>query len=192
MTENETPLAAHYRIALAGHLLRKGAIVAYPTEAVYGLGCDPGRRESVQRLLSLKRRTAAKGLLLIAASLEQLGPWLDDLDPALLEGPLASWPGPATWLLPSSGSAPDWILGSHERIAVRVTAHPIARALCLSFGGPLVSTSANPAGLPPARSPLRVRKYFGDGVDLILHGRLGGQQRPTPIRDAVTGEWVRM
>jgi len=192
LTAIETPPLPRHRLSLAAHRLRDGALVAYPTEAVFGLGCDARRQDSIHRLLALKRRPVAKGLILIAVCLEQLRPWLGNFSPSLLERPLASWPGPATWLLPASASAPEWIVGAHRRIAVRLTAHPPARALCLAFGGPLVSTSANPSGLPPARSALRVRKYFGSKIDLILHGPLGGEARPTAIRDALTGDWVRL
>ena len=185
------PLAATFRLRHAGRLLRAGAVVAYPTEAVWGLGCDPQDAAAVARLLVLKGRPWDKGLILIAATPDCLDGYLAD-DPAALPADVReSWPGPATWLLPAGPAAPAWITGRHPSLAVRVTAHPLAAALCRAFGGPLVSTSANPAGHPPARSALAVRRAFGDRLDLILNGPLGGLERPTPIRDARTGRYLR-
>lgn len=133
--------------------LRRGEIVAYPTEAVWGLGCDPFDAAAVQRLLALKQRPQAKGVILIAAGIEQLLPWIDlaGLPDARRVELLASWPGPHTWTVPCRESVPDWLRGEHDSLAVRVTAHPLAAALCRAFDGPLVSTSANLAGAPPAR-----------------------------------------
>lgn len=166
-------------------------MVAYPTEAVFGLGCDPLDGAAVDRLLALKGRPAAKGLILIAAAFQQILPFVEPLDPALTAHIQATWPGPVTWLLPARPAVPHWLRGGHDTIAVRVTAHPPAAALCETFGGALVSTSANRAGHPPARSPLAVRRTFGDGLDYILHAPLGGLLRPTEIRDGRTGAVVR-
>ncbi|HEY9149520.1 MAG TPA: Sua5/YciO/YrdC/YwlC family protein [Gammaproteobacteria bacterium] len=172
-------------------VLRAGGIVAYPTEAVYGLGCDPLRGEAVQRLLALKQRPMEKGLILIASDWTQLQPFLLPLTPARQQRLFATWPGPHTWVLPCRPEVPQWLRGRHDSLAVRITAHPIAAALCDAWGGALVSTSANRSGLPPARSPLRVRQQFGDEIDYLLPGALGGLARPTAIRDGVTGKILR-
>lgn len=171
--------------------LHAGGVVAYPTEAVYGLGCDPENEQAVQRLLALKQRPVEKGLILIAADLAQLRRYLGPVPEAQMAQVLQSWPGPATWLLPAARGTPDWLTGGRDCLAMRVTGHPPARALCLAWGFPLVSTSANPTGRPPARSALQVRNYFDDRLDAILTGPLGGRSRPTPIRDARTGALVR-
>jgi len=171
--------------------LRAGGVVAYPTEAVYGLGCDAGNERAVRRLLDLKQRPAHKGLILIAADLARLRPYLGALPEALLAPVLQTWPGAVTWLLPASDATPDWLTGGRDNIAVRVPAHPAARALCLAWGAALVSTSANPSGRPPARSALQVRRYFGNRLDDILCAPLGGETRPTPIRDARSGVLLR-
>lgn len=172
-------------------LLRAGGVIAYPTEAVYGLGCDPDDAHAVNRILALKRRPAAKGLILIAAEFEQLQPYLLALDDAVLEQVRTPGPDPITWLLPARPEVPYWLRGAHETLAVRVTAHPLSAALCRTFGKPLVSTSANRAGRPPARTALMVRRQLRKGVDRVIVGRLGGAQRPSAIRDPVSGRVVR-
>jgi len=179
------------RIAAAAHCLAAGGIVAYPAEGVWGLGCDPDNRDAVLALLALKQRPVEKGLILVAASMQQFAPWLGGLTDAEREQLSASWPGPITWVVPHSGRSPDWIRGDNKGVALRVSAHPLIAALCERFGGPLVSTSANPTGRPPARSVLRVRRYFGARLDAVLNGALGGADGPTPIRTLRGGAWVR-
>lgn len=171
--------------------LRQGGVIAYPTEAVYGLGCNPDDGAAVTRLLALKGRSAGKGLILVAAGFDQLRPYLAPLDDARLAPALAGWPGPYTWLIPAAAAVPPWLRGGHATLAVRVTAHPVTAALCRAFGGPLVSTSANPAGRPPARSALAVRRYFRGRLDRILTAPLGGQRRPSTITDLISGRVLR-
>lgn len=175
------------RLAEAARTLQKGGIVAYATEYCFGFGCDPMNRAAVLRLLRLKRRPVQKGLILIAANLEQLADYVDDIPPAVR----ATWPGPHTWLLVPRDGVPGWITGEHERIAVRVTAHPQAAALCQAAGMAIVSTSANRAGGNPTRSFRDTARRFQGEVDYILPGRVGDAPAPTPIRDAITGELIR-
>jgi L-threonylcarbamoyladenylate synthase len=181
-----------WHLRQAARVLRSGGLIAYPTEAVYGLGCDPLNADAVLRLLELKQRHWQKGLILIAAELAQLEPFLLPLDAAMRERVTPTWPGPNTWLLPTRPETPWWLRGEHDTLAVRVTAHPVAAALCRAFGGPIVSTSANRAGKQPATTPLAVRNAFGDQVDSIVHAPLGGAERPTQIRDGRTGRIVRV
>lgn len=178
-----------FRIHNAIRRLRQGDIIAYPTEAVYGLGCDPLNEGAVMRLLQLKQRPVTKGLILAAASLQQLEAYLQ-LDSALRERCLATWPGPVTWVVPVRDWVPAWLTGEHRSLAVRVSAHPVVRELCARFGGPIVSTSANPGGKPPAINAMQVRNYFPGQVS-ILTGATGGLQNTTPIYDAVTGRSIR-
>lgn len=179
-----------FKMRQAVRLLRRGGVLAYPTEAVYGLGCDPLNAEAVEQLLALKRRPVRKGLILVASDLRQLRPYLGLKATEIPGQVLASWPGPHTWLLPSDPLVPWWITGGRPKIAVRVTAHPVAAELCRRFGGALISTSANVTGRPPARNPLQVRLRC-PGSELILHGATGQLHEPTPIRDALTGETIR-
>jgi L-threonylcarbamoyladenylate synthase len=180
-----------FHLRTARRTLLAGGIVAYPTEAVYGLGCDPLNPQAVMRLLALKQRPWHKGLILLASHREQLKPYLQSLDAETEQRLSQSWPGPVTWLLPARAEVPRWLRGKHDTLAVRVTAHPLAAALCEVFGGPIVSTSANLAGHEPARNPLTVRRALGSRVDYILHGGLGDLAQPTEIRDAATGRVIR-
>ena len=139
-----------WRVQQAARAIRAGAVIAYPTEAVWGLGCDPWNEEAVYRLLALKERPMHKGLILVADDIGQFDFLLDDLPEIWQERLAGSWPGPNTWLVPHQGRLPAWITGRHASVALRVSDHPLVRALC-ALTGPLVSTSANPAGRPAAR-----------------------------------------
>lgn len=174
-------------------LLRQGGVIAYPTEGVWGLGCDPRNEAAVLRLLALKQRDVAKGLILIASNEMQLATFIDlaPLRDAQRAEVRASWPGPNTWIMPASANAPHWITGHHDGIAVRVTAHPLVRALCDGFGGALVSTSANIASEPSPRSRAELDPRILAGVDAISEGETLGRQQPSTIRDARSGSTLR-
>jgi L-threonylcarbamoyladenylate synthase len=171
--------------------LRAGGVIAYPTEGVWGLGCDPDNDEAVAHLLRLKQRDPAKGLILVAASIGQFAPWLEGLAPELHAPLVASWPGPNTWLVPDNGRTHALVRGGHDCVALRVSDHPGVIALCQAFGGPIVSTSANKASEPSAMSAEEVGEIFGDELDAILEGELGGLDRPSTIRDLRTGQVLR-
>jgi L-threonylcarbamoyladenylate synthase len=178
-------------IARAARVLAAGGIVAYPTEGVYGLGCVPSDHEAIERLLAVKHRSWRKGLALIAGSLEQVEALVELPRDEMRAEILATWPGPATWVLPVRARQTSLLTGGRQTLAVRVTAHPIAYALCLRIGCALVSTSANRTRRAPLRSALSVRRELGADVDFVLGGALGGLSGPTPIRDGVTGEVLR-
>jgi len=172
--------------------LDAGHVIAYPTEAVWGLGCDPFNREAVLRLLQIKRRPLSKGMILVAGSMAQIGDLLAGLSNEQRRVLDTGWPGPVTWLLPDPDRLiPPWIRGEHDKVAVRVSAHPLVTALCRRHGGPIVSTSANRTGQPPARSRLQLAARLGNRVDFVVPGTLGGRSSPSPIRDLVSGEWIR-
>lgn len=179
------------QIEEAVSIVKAGGLIAYPTEAVFGLGCNPQNEEALLRLLVLKQRPAHKGLILIAAELEQVRPYLATLTPEILERILPTWPGPYTWLLPVNPSVSPLVRGEHETLAVRISAHPVCRALCQQLGEPLISTSANPATEAPARDLASLQTYFADQLDLILDLPLGQQNNPSEIRNALTGELIR-
>jgi L-threonylcarbamoyladenylate synthase len=170
--------------------LRRGGVIAYPTESCYGLGCDPRNAVALKRLLQLKRRSASKGLILIAAHVRQLRPYLAKLPPVLESQMRAAWPGPHTWLVPASRTCPPWLRGGHDTVAVRVTAHRGAARLCELAGMALVSTSANLTGGKPAKTAAECRRLFGRRV-MPIPGLIGARRRPSTIQHLVTGQIIR-
>lgn len=175
----------------AAQCLRDGKIIAYPTEAVYGLGCNPENEDAVLRLLAMKSRPVSAGLILIADRFDRFESYTRPVSDLLLKRAMSTWPGPVTWLFPSAGTTPAWLTGKHATIALRVTAHPVCRALCAEFQSAIVSTSANPSGFEPARSGAEVLDYFGSGVCGIVEGALGGGESPSEIRNLENDGVVR-
>ena len=183
-------MTSAFLIQHATEICRKGGVIAYPTEAVFGLGCAPLNESAVNKILQLKIRPMSKGMILIAASVEQLLPFIDCSPDQLRR--LQDIPDqPTTWLVKKSHSTPAWITGNHDKIAVRITQHPIAKALCQQLESPLISTSANPAGHKPAKNLLRARQYFHDSVDCYVPGKLGSLRKPTQIRDIESNAIIR-
>lgn len=189
MTAASAPLG----INAAAAALARGAVLAYPTESVVGLGCDPRNEAAVLRLLAAKRRDPAQGVILIAATVAQIDRWVDwtALPPDRVAAVKASWPGPNTWLMPCPPDVPRWLRGTHDTLAVRVTAHPVAAALCDAFGGALVSTSANRTGAPAPQSRTALDAALLADIDGVVDGDTGGADRPSTIRDAATGAVLR-
>ena len=170
--------------------LQRGGVIAYPTESCYGLGCDPMNPHAVRRVLKLKKRSASKGLILIAADVRQLRPYLAPVSPALSARMRARWPGPHTWLVPASPQCPATLRGAHDSVAVRVTAHHGAATLCRIAGMALVSTSANLSGAKSAKTAEECRRLFGKRV-LVVSGPIGTRRRPSTIQDLVSGRIIR-
>lgn len=171
--------------------LESGGVIAYPTEAVYGLGCDPFNADACAAILKLKQRSESKGLILIASDWQQVKPLVGKINFQREQVIQETWPGPYTWVFPRTSLVPDWISGEYDSVAVRITAHPVARKLCEHYGKPIVSTSANRSGLAPALDNLEVYAQFAEMVDYILPGRVGELSVPTEIRDALTGSVIR-
>ncbi|MGB5486884.1 MAG: Sua5/YciO/YrdC/YwlC family protein [Lysobacterales bacterium] len=177
--------------AAAVKQLQAGHVIAYPTEAVFGLGCDPSDEAAVRKLLLLKGRHESAGLVLIASDFSQLKPWVSEVDDYLIDKAMQTWPGPVTWLFPRAAGVPDYVAGQHDTIAVRITAHEPSRALCTAFGSALISTSANHTSAKPARSVAQVLDYFGSDLAGVLEGELGDGEKPSEIRDLVSGKIIR-
>lgn len=176
------------QIVRAADLLLGGSVVAYPTEGVFGLGCMPDDPDAVSRLLLLKRRDPRKGLILVAAARDQLVEWLAG-DAGLLPDPDPE--RPVTWIAPAADNVPRLIRGDHEDVAVRLTTHPVAAALCDAVGSALVSTSANYAGQPAVRNRYVLRRKFGAAVDYIVPGDCGTAAGPSEIRVLGSGAVLR-
>jgi L-threonylcarbamoyladenylate synthase len=180
--------SASYR-RIAAHL-RRGGLIAYPTESCYGLGCDPDNRRAVQRILRLKQRPQHKGLILIAAHYHQVARYLQALthdEQAKLKEDGAQ---AITYLMPARPSCPRWLRGAHDTLAVRLTAYPFARNLCRSTGSALVSTSANRSGQRPARTYAQCQRLFGP-KGWVLPGRVGKRKKPSSILAWADGKIVR-
>lgn len=190
-TSNGSARASAHRLRRAARVLAAGGLVAHATEGVWGLACDPLDPQAVLRLLALKRRDVARGLIVIGADAEQIAPFVARDAASAWDRATQSWPGPATWLLPATPGTPWWLTGSHDSIALRQTAHADSAALCRAFGGALVSTSANRSAHPPVRSTWQARARLGRGVDFILGGVPDTPGQPSTIRDAADGRVLR-
>ena len=176
-------------VAQAVAQLRDAGVILHATEGVWGLACDPFNEDAVARLLGLKSRAVQKGLIVVGANERQFSSELMTLAPDQLRMVRDSWPGPVTWLLPNQRFA-DWVTGGRDTVAVRVSAHPQVRALSVAFSGPLVSTSANPAGLAPALDEDQARSYFPHGIAYVLPGDVLEPGAPSSIR-TLSGQWLR-
>ena len=181
-------MALSVPIQRAGRILRAGGVVAYPTEGVFGLGCMPDDPDAVMRILSIKKRSPALGLVLIASCIEQLDDWVELPGAASLKSSLQH---PLTWIVPASVNVPYWIKGEHDGLAVRISHHPVASSLCDAADSALVSTSANIAGSPPARTAYVLRRRFRSLVDCIVPGRCGPAAGASEIRDLESGQVIR-
>ena len=173
----------------AARVLRSGGVIAYPTEGVFGLGCLPDEFQAVSRVLAIKNRDPALGLVLIATDIAQLATWIElpDDSPELQ----SSSDRPLTWIVPATNEVPYWIRGAYSGLAVRLTTHPVAAALCDAADSALVSTSANLHGRPPARNRFVLRRRFGALVDYIVPGECGPASGPSEIRELASGRVLR-
>ena len=178
---------------LALYALKNGKVIAYPTESVFGLGCDPDDVVAIQNLLKIKQRSEDKGLILVASNYQQLLPYIDEsqLSEERLTEINSSWPDVVTWIMPASDITSPWVRGEFSSVAVRVTQHKELKALCAAFGKPIISTSANLSGLFPCLTDKEVAEQMGDKLDVILLGKTGGRTKPSEIRDAQTLQILR-
>ncbi|MGO1400502.1 MAG: L-threonylcarbamoyladenylate synthase [Moraxellaceae bacterium] len=198
-------------VVQAAQWLKSGQLLAYPTESVWGIGCDPYDLKAVRRILTIKQRPESKGMIVITDSIERLAPLLEPLTEAQRHPIVTSWHSDSentdpqyqqahTWLLPIPNtlvrSIPTWITGQHQTVAVRVIAHPVVRQLCRQLVseqnpfGLLVSTSCNPSGQAPAVTLDDAYHYFSEQV-CYLQGQTLGYTLPSQIRDAMTGSIIR-
>ncbi|RBW44089.1 L-threonylcarbamoyladenylate synthase type 1 TsaC [Psychromonas sp. B3M02] len=175
--------------------LKSEGVIAYPTESVFGLGCDPDSEVAIQKILDLKQRPAHKGLILIAANIEQLQGYADfsSLSVEQLDNIKATWPGPFTWVVPVQASLSKLVSGDFDSIAVRVTEHPTVQAICNEFGKPIISTSANLSGEPSCITAEQVEQMFVNHslLNYVVNYPVTGLENPSQIHDAVTGKRLR-
>lgn len=171
--------------------LQAGHVIAYPTESVYGLGCDPYHEHACQTLCDLKARHDGSGWICVIGDLEPLQSLVAPLSESMLKKLHETWPGPTTWVLPAAPNLPPWLMGPNQTIAVRYSAHPVVQALCKLFKSPLISTSANLKSQPPARDLNTLRTYFdAQTLPVVLEGDLGGAHQPCRMLSA-SGNIIR-
>ena len=175
-------------------VLHQGGVVAYPTEAVYGLGCDPKNLSAVKTILQLKQRNKEKGLILVASSFDQFENYIQPLEKPIEQKLLDSWKDKSaaiTWLVPVKKETSKYLKGQFDTLAVRVSHHPIVKELCEKFGGAIISTSANIATQEAARTAEEVKQIFADKIDFIIEGETDLNAQPSEIRDALTDKIIR-
>jgi len=165
-----------------------GGIFAYPTEAVYGLGCNPDNQKAVQYLLAIKKRPIEKGLILVAANFLQVKKYLKPLTEAQQE---LTRPSSITYIFPALASTPKWLTGEFDSLAIRISTHPLVKELCETLDSAIVSTSANLSGLEPCKTAQQVTMQFGDNIDAIIDGKTGNSQKPSIIQDSISGKLIR-
>jgi len=168
--------------------LQQGGVIAYPTEAVFGLGCDPLNETAVMRLLAIKQRSIDKGLILIASDFSQVAPFLLPINH---QQQAYTQPSETTWIFPAKADTPKWLTGKFNSLAIRITKHQPVIQLCKAFSSALVSSSANLTAEEPARTTQEVVASLGERLDGVLDAELGSLAKPTEIRDSLSGEVVR-
>lgn len=169
--------------------IKNGKVIAYPTEAVYGLGCDPFNKDAVFRILEMKNRMPSKGLILLISNYMQLKKLTNAIPEECLQTVLKSWPGHTTYIFPKKSDLPDWIAGVHNSVAIRMSAHPVAKQLCDESA--VVSTSANIQGARPAKTIAEIQLQFSTNIDAIVEGELGTNLEPSSIFDVLTNKKLR-
>jgi len=184
-------MISRYALRRAAGMVASGGVIAYPTEGVFGLGCLPENLAGIRRILDMKGRDPKSGFVLVASSVDHLLPYLDASDEKAMGRLLAKAKIPVTWVLAANADTPWWITGGRDTVAVRISQHPVVKALCEAADSALISTSANISGKPPAKTRLAVQRMFGDHVDMITPGETGGLGGPTELRDAATGTVLR-
>lgn len=180
------------QLAQAVRLIKQGGVIAYPTEGVYGLGCDPFNEDAIRRLLAIKQRLPEKGLICVGASFSQCKDLIDpSLTETILQPALKTWPGPYTWLIPARRELSSLLTGGHSSLAIRISDHPIIQQLCLALESPLTSTSANLSNKPALLTYEEVCKVFSDKVDYLCEGKTSGLNKPSKILDLLSGREIR-
>ena len=172
-------------------VLKRGGVIAYPTESCFGLGCDPRDHSAVRRILQIKRRCKSKGLILVSDNFSRFRPFIAGVPETFRETVLASWPGPNTWLLPTRPGVSSWLKGDYQTLAVRVSNDKTVRGICRAAKMAIVSSSANRSGKPSLRTYEQVKLSLGKEVDYVVPGTIGMQTSPSRIRDGLTGEVIR-
>ena len=182
-------MSENHQIQQAAKTIQNGGVISYPTESVFGLGCDPLNESAVNKILRLKNRAVEKGLIIVAGDLIQLKPYIEISIEE--EQKILNEKSDTTWLVKKSPLTPNWVSGKHDKVAIRVSKHPLIIKLCQSIKQPLISTSANPAGSAPATSSQQSNHYFSKNVDLYVDYQSERSGQPTQIKDITTDVIIR-
>ena len=174
----------------ASNLLADGKIIIYPTESIFGIGCDPWNEKSVKKIYKIKGRPLNKPMIIIGTDLIQMKR-LIDID-SITSTVKNTWPGHTTWLIPSKVDCPEWLKDNASgRVAVRISNHQVVKRICEEFSMPLISTSANKSNYKPSKDRKDVESIFTSEIDYIVEGDLGGNEDPSIIKDMLTGVIIR-
>lgn len=183
---------ADFQHKLAAHYVRSGGVIAYATESVWGLGCDPFNEAAIEHVLALKLRPMAKGMILLSGQAEHFGFLVDSMTEEQRARLTQKSDRPTTWLVPDAARlVSPWIKGEHDFVAIRVSTSASVAKLTKALGHPIISTSANPASRPTAKNILALRQYFGQRLDYILPGAVDPNAQSSRIINIETGEIVR-
>ncbi len=175
-----------------GKAILQGAIFAYPTDTIWGLGCHPLLTHSVTRILEIKQRPVEKGLILLGSSLDLFEPYIGDDITCEQVALLSKTTGhPVTWLVPASDHCPAWIRGHFPSVAIRITNHPLVGKICAQIRSPIVSTSANRVGSTTVRNVWQAHQQFIEQVDFIVSGFGPGTNCASEIKSLESGHTVR-
>jgi L-threonylcarbamoyladenylate synthase len=168
-------------------LLKAGGVSAIPTEGVWGLSCLVSNEHAIERILRVKQRDRAKGLITLVSTFDELAHWFAC---PVLEVARHEVGRPSTWIIPVNADCPKILTGGRDSMAVRRVTMPSLVRL-IEFVGPLVSTSANRSGRPACQSRWQVMNQLGESVDYVARGRTQGYRKPSTIRDMQTGTIIR-
>ena len=150
--------------------IRAGRVIGIPTETYYGLAADPQSVSAVAQLFTPKTRPPNKPILLLVGNMDQLDHYVASIPPQYLDYMDRYWPGPLTLVFPAREDVPERLTGGTGTIGIRLTPHPLARALIRLLGHPITATSANISSQDPARTAEEVRSYFGTGLGYVVDG----------------------
>ena len=177
-------------IKQAVEVLRQGGVILYPTDRIWGIGCDATCEAAVQRVYDIKKRIDSKALLVLVDSAAKLQGYVDEV-PDVAWDLIELSEKPLTIIYSGAKNLAKNLVAEDGTVGIRITNEVFSKRLCEAFRKPIVSTSANPAGLPAARTRLKVEQYFRGQIDHVLGGNLGGRKNPSLIRDLASGKIVR-
>ena len=179
-----------WRLKQISRQLLHGAVIAYPTDTIWGLGCHPGIEQAVSRVNTVKNRPRQKSLILLSSDPNFFHGYLED---PMIDRLINADSGerPTTWIVPASPYCPSWLASSNGTLAVRVSKRPPIKALCDPIGSPIISTSANLSGTPPVRNSIQAHARFHHRIDYIIEGFKSGSQKASQIKNLITGQVLR-